>query len=66
MPSAHRFDFTSELFPTLQTPESYAPSQAVKDIVTDLPLGFAGSTLAAPQCPLADLIGSELWSEGSI
>ena len=23
-----------------------------KDIVVDLPLGFAGSTLSAPECPL--------------
>ena len=27
----------------------------VKDIVVDLPLGFAGSTLAAPECTLAQL-----------
>ncbi len=37
------------------TEESYSPSQAVKDVVTDLPLGFAGSVLAAPRCPLTDL-----------
>ena len=35
--------------------ESYAPSQAAKNIVTDLPLGVAGSALAAPRCPVADL-----------
>jgi hypothetical protein len=29
--------------------------QALKDAVTDLPLGFAGSALAAPRCPLTDL-----------
>ncbi len=37
------------------TQEVYSPSQAVKDVVTDLPLGFAGSVLAAPKCPLTDL-----------
>jgi uncharacterized repeat protein (TIGR01451 family) len=31
--------------------------QDVKDIVADLPLGFVGSTLAAPECPLASLSG---------
>ncbi len=35
--------------------ESYAPSQDAKNIVTDLPLGVAGSALAAPRCPVADL-----------
>jgi hypothetical protein len=30
-------------------------SEKVKDIVVDLPLGFAGSTLAAPQCTEAQL-----------
>jgi hypothetical protein len=29
--------------------------QDLKDVVVDLPLGFAGSTLAAPQCTLAQL-----------
>jgi hypothetical protein len=29
--------------------------QDVKDVVVDLPLGFVGSTLAAPQCPLSVL-----------
>ena len=32
---------------------------AVKDIVADLPLGFVGSTLAAPECPLSRLSGGE-------
>ena len=32
----------------------FAPEH-LKDIVVDLPLGFAGSTLAAPQCPEAQL-----------
>ena len=35
--------------------EGYVAPQAVKDVVTDLPLGFAGSTVAAPRCPLTDL-----------
>ncbi len=47
--------FTSEIVPHPAGPEAYSPSQAVKDIATDLPLGFAGSALVAPQCPLADL-----------
>jgi uncharacterized repeat protein (TIGR01451 family) len=33
--------------------------QDVKDVVVDLPLGFVGSTLAAPECPLHQL-SSEL------
>ncbi len=33
--------------------------QDVKDIVVDLPLGFAGSTLAAPTCSLAQLSSAE-------
>ena len=45
-------------------PESQDPSQAVKDIVTDLPLGFAGSTLAAPQCPLADFTNDKKHTNG--
>jgi hypothetical protein len=39
--------------------ESYAPSQEAKNVVTDLPLGFVGSALAAPRCPVADLELSE-------
>jgi hypothetical protein len=30
-------------------------TEDLKDVVVDLPLGFAGSTLAAPQCTLAQL-----------
>jgi hypothetical protein len=33
--------------------------QDLKDVVVDLPLGFAASTLAAPQCTLAQLSSSE-------
>jgi hypothetical protein len=36
--------------------EYNSPSQGVKDVVTDLPLGFAGSALAAPRCPESDLV----------
>jgi uncharacterized repeat protein (TIGR01451 family) len=36
--------------------------QDLKDVVLNLPLGFAGSTLSAPQCSLAQLADS---SEGS-
>jgi hypothetical protein len=43
--------------------ESYAPSEDAKDIVTDLPLGFAGGALAAPRCPVADLEGRQVRSE---
>jgi hypothetical protein len=32
-------------------------TEDLKDVVVDLPLGFAGSTLAAPQCTLAELSG---------
>jgi hypothetical protein len=33
----------------------YTSPEDVKDIVVDLPLGFVGSTLAAPECTLAQL-----------
>ncbi len=49
------FDFTTEHLAYGGNEESVAPSQGVKDIVTELPLGVAGSALAAPRCPLADL-----------
>jgi len=32
----------------------------LKDVVVDLPLGFAGSALAAPQCTLAELSSAKL------
>ncbi len=34
---------------------SFSSAQGVKDIVVDLPLGFAGNVLAAPRCPLTEL-----------
>jgi hypothetical protein len=34
--------------------------QDFKDVVVDLPLGFVGSTLAAPQCTLSELSAEEL------
>lgn len=30
----------------------------VRDVIVDLPLGFVGSTLAAPECPLSKLSGA--------
>jgi uncharacterized repeat protein (TIGR01451 family) len=36
--------------------EYNSPSQGVKDVVADLPLGFAGSALSAPRCPESDLV----------
>jgi hypothetical protein len=51
-------DFTSEFVSDgglYGEQAGFVSPQAVKDVVTDLPLGFAGSTLAAPQCPAADL-----------
>jgi hypothetical protein len=40
-------------------PEGATSGEQVKDVVVDLPLGFAGSTLAAPQCTLAQLSSAE-------
>jgi hypothetical protein len=34
-------------------------TEDLKDVVIDLPLGFAGSTLAAPQCTLVELAGEK-------
>ncbi len=33
----------------------FSPPEGIKDVVTDLPLGLAGSVLAAPRCPFTDL-----------
>ncbi len=33
----------------------YEPAQGLKDVLVDLPLGFAGSALAARQCPFSKL-----------
>ena len=44
-------DFTTEFLSHSDDLYPYLPSQGVKDIVTELPLGFAGSTLATPRCP---------------
>ncbi len=46
-------DFTSEHVE--DESELFSPSQAARDVVVDLPLGFAGNALAAPRCPLDDL-----------
>ena len=57
---AHPYSVSTSLVFTSEhikdTGEQYSPSQSFKDVVTDLPLGFAGSTLAAPECPLTDLL----------
>jgi hypothetical protein len=51
------FNFTTEKL--VEEDEGfYAPSQGIKDVVVDLPLGLVGSVLAAPRCPMADLEGS--------
>jgi hypothetical protein len=39
--------------------EKKTSSQDLKDVVVDLPVGFAGSTLAAPECTMAQLSGGE-------
>jgi hypothetical protein len=39
----------------VSTEPNFTSVQYLKDVVVDLPLGFAGSTLAAPQCTLAQL-----------
>jgi hypothetical protein len=38
--------------------------QDLRDVVVDLPLGFAGSTLAAPQCTLAQFSSAKTGSNG--
>jgi hypothetical protein len=57
---AHPYAVTTTLdFNTGQTipptPGVYTPAQSVKDVIVDLPLGFVGDALAAPQCPLDKL-----------
>jgi hypothetical protein len=42
-----------------EEPEGPSSSEHLKDVIVDLPLGFAGSTLAAPQCTLAQLSSEE-------
>ncbi len=34
---------------------NFSAPQGLKNVVTDLPLGLAGSALAAPECPLTDV-----------
>jgi hypothetical protein len=53
-----RIDLNSEFrIPPEETSNGIAPTtvEDPKDIVVDLPLGFVGSTLAAPRCTLAQL-----------
>ncbi|HXB65340.1 MAG TPA: hypothetical protein VNV42_10745 [Solirubrobacteraceae bacterium] len=63
-PDTQAGDHPNELVTTIGLDNSFRENQngstsvnAVKDIVADLPLGFVGSTLAAPECPLAQLSG---------
>ena len=59
-------DLNSEFkYPNNGTTNDLAKSvQDVKDIVIDLPLGFAASTLAAPECTLAEFSSFKQGSEG--
>lgn len=63
-PDTQAGDHPNELITTIGLDNAYHSSgnsntsvNAVKDIVANLPLGFVGSTLAAPECPLAQLSG---------
>jgi hypothetical protein len=47
-------DLTKEVVPE-SSRGVYEPLQGLKDVVVDLPLGFAGSALAAPECPFSRL-----------
>ena len=48
-------DLNSVISKTKQTGPVDTSVQDIKDVVVDLPLGFVGSVLAAPQCTLAEL-----------
>ncbi len=50
-------DFTNEVIRSYLG-ESYDTPQGLKDSVADLPLGLAGSAIAAPRCPVASLEGN--------
>jgi hypothetical protein len=43
----------------LEIEDGTGSGEQLKDVVVDLPLGFAGSTLAAPQCTLAQLSSAD-------
>jgi len=59
----HSYELTTVIDPNTvfrNTPEDYfglSSVHDVKDVVVDLPLGFAGSALSTPMCPLAQLGG---------
>jgi hypothetical protein len=60
----HPYELTTTIdlnskFENAINPPSVTAVEDVKDIVVDLPLGFVGSTLAAPQCPLSQLSSPE-------
>jgi hypothetical protein len=46
---------TTALHGELEREGGATSGQDLKDVIVNLPLGFAGSTLAAPQCTLAEL-----------
>jgi hypothetical protein len=50
-------DLASELRTGPEGNVKVTSAEDLKDVVVDLPLGFAGSTLAAPQCTLTQLSG---------
>jgi uncharacterized repeat protein (TIGR01451 family) len=53
-------DFNSVIETNVKSEGTHVTSvQDPKDVVVDLPLGFVGSTLAAPQCTLAQLSSQE-------
>jgi hypothetical protein len=66
-PDTQASDHPYELTTTIGLNNAFRPevgpwgtsAQDVKDVVVDLPLGFVGSTLAAPECPLAQLSTQE-------
>jgi hypothetical protein len=58
----HPYEFTTKIVPNIdpnrEWPSGYAAGtsvQDVRDVVVDLPLGFLGSALAAPQCTQVQL-----------
>jgi hypothetical protein len=55
---SQRIDLNNKFSTPKGRPED-SSVQDVKDVVVDLPLGFLGSALAAPTCPLAQLSAEE-------
>jgi len=58
-------DLDSVISKTKQAEPVDTSVQDIKDVVVDLPLGFVGSTLAAPQCTLAELFLAGALSAGN-